>query len=82
MFLSRPELGFVWVGSGETGPVAVCVVCFGISTFAGTPVAELDDVYVTPDSRSRGIGSELLSSLVMELRGLGIARIDTSVHYE
>ena len=81
MFLGRPELGFVWVGSAETGPVAVCVVCFAISTSTGTLVAKLDDVYVTPDWRSKGIGSEFLSSLVMELRGLGIARLDTSVHF-
>ena len=82
MFLEQPELGFVWVGIGDSGPVAVCVVCFAISTSTGTLVAKLDDVYVVADSRGRGIGSELLSSLAAELRGLGISRIDTSVHFD
>lgn len=82
MFLQRPELGFVWVGVGDAGPVAVCVVCFAISTSTGTLVAKLDDVYVAPDLRGRGIGSGLLSSLVTLLRGLGVARIDTGVHFD
>jgi len=81
MFLEHPELGFVWVGTTGTTPVAVCVVCFAISTSTGTLVAKLDDVYVTPDLRGKGIGSELLSSLVPELRCSGVARIDTSVHF-
>lgn len=82
MFLARPELGFVWVGEGNDGPIAVCVVCFAISTSTGTLVAKLDDVYVAPGSRNSGTGSELLASLGTEVRGLGIARIDTSVHFD
>jgi ribosomal protein S18 acetylase RimI-like enzyme len=82
MFLEHPELGFVWIGTGDTGPIAVCVVCFAISTSTGTLVAKLDDVYVADNLRKRGIGSELLSSLITELRGLGITRIDTSVHFD
>jgi len=80
MFLDRPELGFVWLGIGSTGPVAVCIVCFAISTSTGTMVAKLDDVFVTAESRGKGIGSELLSTLIDELRALGVTRIDTSVH--
>jgi len=82
MFLEHPELGFVWVGASDSGPVAACVVCFAISTSTGTLVAKLDDMYVAPDCRGKGVGSALLSSLVSELRQLGITRIDTSVHFE
>lgn len=42
----------------------------------------MDDVYVAPLSRNNGLGSELLESLDTELRALGIARIDTSVHFD
>ena len=80
LFLSRPELGFVWLGTNETGPVAVCVVCFAVSTSTGTLVAKLDDVYVAPHARGRGTGTLLLTSLAAELSALGVARIDTSVH--
>ncbi len=54
MFLEHPELGFVWVGIGGTGPVAACVVCFAISTSTGTLVAKLDDVCVVADRRGEG----------------------------
>ena len=82
LFLDRPELGFVWVGTRESAPVAVCVVCFAISTSTGTLVAKLDDVFVAPGSRGIGVGTEFLSSLASELRDQGVTRIDTSVHFE
>ena len=82
LFLSRPELGFVWLGTSEDGPVAVCVVCFAISTSTGTLVAKLDDVFVAPGSRGIGVGTGLLTSLASELRNLGVTRIDTGVHFD
>jgi GNAT superfamily N-acetyltransferase len=82
LFLKRPEIGFVWLGLSGTDPVAVCVACLAVSTSTGTLVAKLDDVYVVAGRQRQGIGSGLLSSLKDELRRLGVARIDTSVHFE
>jgi len=82
LFLERPGLGFVWIGVSGARPVAVCVVCFAISTSTGSLVAKLDDVYVVTDSRGKGIGSGLLSTLSVELRDIGVNRIDTSVHFD
>jgi len=76
LFLDRPELGFVWVGTREREAVTACVVCFARSTSTGTLVAKLDDVFVAPGSRGSGIGTELLTSLASELRGLDVTRID------
>jgi len=81
LFMDRPELGFVWVGLEDGSAVAVCIVCFGISTSRGSIVARLDDVFVTEAARGRGVGTTLLSSLVSELRTIGLGRIDTSSHF-
>jgi GNAT superfamily N-acetyltransferase len=84
LFIERPETGFVWLAYAD-GPagreaVAVCVVCFAISTSAGALVAKLDDVAVRAGWQSRGVGSAHLAQLAEELRRLGVKRIDTAVH--
>ncbi len=95
LFVERPETGFVWLAYAEAGaaaersatatapvtPVAVCVVCFAISTSAGALVAKLDDVSVRAGWRGRGVGSAHLGQLAQELRRLGVKRIDTAVHH-
>jgi len=82
LFLSRPELGFVWLAYEGTEPVAACVVCFAISTSLGKIVAKLDDVVVSSGKRGRGIGAAHLAALKDELRRVGVGRIDTSVHVQ
>ena len=79
-FLKHPELGFVWIAGMDGEAVGVCVVSFAISTSAGGLVAKLDDVFVRGDRQGEGVGSALLDALKDELRGLGVLRIDTSVH--
>lgn len=81
LFVSKPELGFVWLAYESGIPVAVCIVCFAISTSTGTIVAKLDDVYVDQDKQGKGIGSLHLSRLKQELVRMGVKRIDTSVHH-
>jgi GNAT superfamily N-acetyltransferase len=80
LFLRRAELGFVWLAYEGGEPVAVCVVCFAISTSMGAVVAKLDDVFVASGKQGRGIGAAHLTSLKAELQRLGVRRIDTSVH--
>jgi GNAT superfamily N-acetyltransferase len=80
LFLAWPELGMVWLAYDGEEPVAVCVVCFAISTSAGGLVAKLDDVFVAEGKRGQGVGSTHLSALQEELRRMRVRRIDTSVH--
>ena len=82
LFLSRPELGFVWLALDAHTVVGCCVVCYAISTSAGAIVAKLDDVCVTPGREGQGIGTALIDSLKAELRSRGVRRIDTSCHIE
>lgn len=82
LFLSRPELGFVWLALDAYTVVGCCVVCYAISTSAGAIVAKLDDVCVRPGREGQGIGTALIDSLKAELRSRGVRRIDTSCHIE
>lgn len=82
LFIARPELGLVWLAYEDDKPVAVCMVCFAISTSTGSLVAKLDDVYVVDGKQGQGVGSYLISSLKRELVDMDIRRIDTSVHHK
>lgn len=82
LYLERPELGFVWMAYDEQGVAGICVVGYGISTAMGSVVAKLDDVFVKPDRRDGGIGSEMLNQLKEQLRKEAVTRIDTSVHLQ
>ena len=84
LFLSRPEIGFVWLAQVQDGAsmhtVGACVVCHAISTSSGSVVAKLDDVSIRVDWRGRGIGQQMLAALMQHLRARGIARIDCGCH--
>ena len=82
LFVSRPELGFVWLVYESAIAVACCVACFAISTSAGGIVVKLDDVCVSPGREGQGLGTVLIDSLRAELRLRGIKRIDTSCHLD
>jgi len=82
LFLSRPDLGFVWLAYDSGIAMACCVVCYAISTSAGAIVVKLDDVTVKPGSEGKGIGTVLVDTLKTELRHQGIKRIDTSCHLQ
>ena len=84
LFLSRPEIGFVWLAFAEENggrvPVGACVVCRAISTSRGALVAKLDDVTIAAPWQGRGVGSAMLDALCKELRANDISRIDTACH--
>ncbi len=82
LFLSRPELGFVWLAYDSDVAVACCAVCYAISTSAGAVVVKLDDVTVRPGCEGKGIGTVLIDTLKAELRHQGVKRIDTSCHLQ
>jgi len=80
LFLTRPELGFVWMASDDHGIAGICVVCYAISTSLGTLVGKLDDVSVKENRRGQGVGSALIQELKAELHAHNVMRIDVAVH--
>lgn len=82
LFLTRPELGFVWLAYDDEGIAGMCVICYAISTSLGTLVAKLDDVSVKEDRRGQGIGTALIQELKQELHKHHVMRIDVAVHVD
>jgi GNAT superfamily N-acetyltransferase len=60
-------------------PLGFAVYFFNFSTWLGRPGLYLEDLYVTPDARGRGIGKQLLSHLAQIAVGQGCGRMEWAV---
>jgi len=76
LFVEREDYGFVWLAYAGSTCVGCVSVGYAISTSAGGLVATLDDLYVIPEGRRRGIASTMLADLHERLAALDVRRID------
>ena len=53
-------------------PIGYVVICFGWSLEMGGMDGFLDEIYIRPGVRGRGIGSEVLQNLPKALAGAGL----------
>lgn len=75
--LGRRFDAFVAVEEGKT--VAYAIIYETYSSFAAKPVLWLEDVYVTPSARRRGVGRSLLEEAQREAERRGCARVAWAV---
>lgn len=68
-----PE-GAVWLIGPTRAPLGYAIVTFGWTTRQGRE-AVLDDIYVRPSVRRRGIGREVVHAISVSLRAGGVRRL-------
>ena len=68
-----PE-GAVWLIGHTRAPLGYAVICFGWAMAEGRE-AWLEDLYVRPSVRRRGIGREVVHAISVSLRGAGVRRL-------
>ena len=69
----------VLIGEYDGSPVAYALYFHSFSTFHGRPGIYLEDVYVQPAMRGRGIGKLIMSTLAQLAIARGCARFEWSV---
>jgi len=69
----------VLVAELDGTPVGFALYFFNFSTFVGRPGLYLEDLFVRPAERSRGIGRELLRALARIARARGCGRMEWAV---
>jgi ribosomal protein S18 acetylase RimI-like enzyme len=77
--VASPASGFLLVARERERAIGVAYVAIILSVEHCGPVAWLEELYVDPDHRCRGIGTALLNSVVARLMATGAVAIDLEV---
>ncbi|MBR9765975.1 MAG: GNAT family N-acetyltransferase [Rhodobacteraceae bacterium] len=73
--LSGAPHGAIYIAGPARAPIGYAAISFGWSLGAGGLAADLDEIWVRPAIRGRGIGGELLSILPRALAEAGLKRL-------
>ena len=73
--LSQPERGACWVAEGEGRLCGYLLAVFMFSLEHGGLMAEIDELFVSHDMRSAGVGAAMLAAAERELAGRGLVRL-------
>ena len=77
--LADPRRGFILVAVEGGTLVGIAVVVFVWTLEHGGPSAWLDELYVQPDARGRGVGTRLASEALAAAVRAGCAAVDLEV---
>jgi GNAT superfamily N-acetyltransferase len=76
---TRPAAECILAFTEQNAPAGFALYFFNYSTFLAQPGLYLEDLYVHPEFRSRGIGKALLLHLAKLANQLGCGRMEWSV---
>ncbi|WP_041285935.1 GNAT family N-acetyltransferase [Desulfomonile tiedjei] len=80
--LSDERFGFFLLARIDGQVIGIAYLATILSIEHAGPVGWLEEIYVSPEHRNKGVGRELLSKLLEHARELGIAAIDLEVDSE
>ena len=71
--------GAIYLAGPAKAPVGYVVLTFGWSLEMGGMDGFVDEIYIRPGVRGRGIGTEILTSLPAQLAGFGLKAVHLEV---
>lgn len=74
--IARPENTRFIVAETDAGLAGMATMIIGYSTWRGRRVVTIEDVYVRPDMRNRGIATALLTHIFLLAKDMDCARVD------
>ncbi len=77
--LGRSPLGRVWFIHADAQPVGYVAICFGYSIEFGGRDAFIDEMFIDPEHRSKGVGTAALQLVKVEAAALGIKALHLEV---
>jgi GNAT superfamily N-acetyltransferase len=75
LIIENPSIGLILVAKEQSAIVGMVNLLFSVSTALGAKVAILEDMFVLPEWRDRGMGSQIIERAIQEARDQGCARI-------
>jgi GNAT superfamily N-acetyltransferase len=73
--LGDPRLGAAWVAEANGALIGYLVAVMVLSLEHGGVMAEIDEFFVLPEARSRGVGAQLLAAAEAALVARGCVRL-------
>jgi GNAT superfamily N-acetyltransferase len=73
--LSEPRLGAAWVAEADGHLTGYLIAVTLLSLEHGGVMAEIDELFVLPEARARGVGTQLLAAAEAALAARGCARL-------
>jgi len=73
--LSEPHLGAAWVAEAEGRLTGYLIAVTVLSLEHGGVMAEIDEFFVLPEARARGVGTQLLAAAEAALAARGCVRL-------
>ena len=77
--LAAPQLGAVWLGEAGGAPVGYAVLTLAFSMEYGGLRGFVDDLYVRPEARGRGVAAALLGAVREACGELGVRSLHVEV---
>lgn len=77
--LNGSPLGAVWLIGPQRAPLGYVLVTFGWSVRYGGMIGWVEEVFIRPSVRSRGIGTEVLHAIAVSLGPAGIEALQVRV---
>ena len=78
-FIENPDLGRIWVILDENQNIGYIILTFGFSFEYQGRDAFIDEFYLIPETRSRGIGKKVLETVISKASSLGVKAIHLEV---
>ncbi|WP_431270544.1 GNAT family N-acetyltransferase [Dankookia sp. P2] len=79
LLFSEPRRAEALIAEWEGAPVGFALWYYSVSTFDGRPKLYVEDVFVNPDARGRGIGRAVFADLARRALAQGCSRMEWSV---
>ena len=73
--LGEPQRGACWVADSDGQLCGYLLAVFMFSLEHGGLMAEIDEVFVSPEMRSAGVGTTMLATAERDLAGRGLVRL-------
>ena len=77
--LEGSPLGAVWLIGPQRAPLGYVLVTFGWSVRLGGMIGWVEEMFIRPSVRSRGIGTEVLHAIAVSLGPAGIQALQVRV---
>jgi GNAT superfamily N-acetyltransferase len=79
LLFGEPRRAEALIAEWKGRPVGLAFWFYSVSTFDGAPKLYLEDVFVEPDQRGRGIGRAIFAELARRAVAAGCSRMEWSV---